>query len=102
VLMYMLMVALYESTLSPLIVMLSLPLAVAGALFALFLTGNTLNIMSMIGMIMLAGLVGKNAILLVDYTNILRARGMERNAALLLAGPTRLRPILMTTATMVL
>ena len=57
--------------------------------------------MSMIGMIMLMGLVGKNAILLVDYTNTLRHEGMERNAALLTAGPTRLRPILMTTSAMV-
>jgi HAE1 family hydrophobic/amphiphilic exporter-1 len=100
-LMYMLMVALYESLLSPFIVMLSLPLAVVGAIGALWLTGNTLNMMSMIGMIMLTGLVGKNAILLVDFTNTLRRRGLERNAALMEAGPTRLRPILMTTASMV-
>lgn len=101
-LMYMLMVALYESLLYPFIIMLSLPLAIVGAIFGLFVTGNTLNMMSMIGMIMLMGLVGKNAILLVDYTNTLRKQGMERNAALLEAGPTRLRPILMTTAAMVI
>jgi len=100
-LMYMLMVALYESLLFPFVVMLSLPLAVVGALGGLWLTGNTLNMMSMIGMIMLTGLVGKNAVLLVDYTNTLRKRGIERNAALLQAGPTRLRPILMTTSSMV-
>ena len=100
-LMYMLMVALYESLLSPFIVMLSLPLAVVGAIVALWLSGNTLNMMSMIGMIMLTGLVGKNAILLVDYTNTLRRRGLERHAALMEAGPTRLRPILVTTASMV-
>ncbi|MBX6771074.1 MAG: efflux RND transporter permease subunit [Chloroflexi bacterium] len=100
-LMYMLMVALYESLLYPFVIMLSLPLAVVGAIGGLWLTGNTLNMISLIGMIMLTGLVGKNAILLVDYTNTLRRRGLERNAAILQAGPTRLRPILMTTAAMV-
>jgi HAE1 family hydrophobic/amphiphilic exporter-1 len=100
-LMYMLMVALYESLLYPFIIMLSLPLAVVGAIGGLWATHNTLNMMSMIGLIMLTGLVGKNAILLVDYTNTLRKRGMARNEALLEAGPVRLRPILMTTASMV-
>lgn len=101
-LMYMLMVALYESLLYPFIIMLSLPLAVVGALGGLFLTDTTLSMVSMIGMIMLTGLVGKNAILLVDYTNTLRKRGLTRNAALLEAGPVRLRPILMTTSAMVI
>jgi hydrophobic/amphiphilic exporter-1 (mainly G- bacteria), HAE1 family len=100
-LMYMLMVALYESFLYPFIIMLSLPLAIVGAIGGLAVAGMTLNMMSMIGMIMLMGLVGKNAILLVDYTNTLRREGRERNAALLEAGPIRLRPILMTTAAMV-
>src|SRR5581483_165817 len=63
--------------------------------------GDTINIFSMIGMIMLVGLVAKNAILLVDYTNTLRRRGMSRHDALLEAGPTRLRPIMMTTMTLV-
>jgi HAE1 family hydrophobic/amphiphilic exporter-1 len=76
--------------------MLSLPLSVGGALGALALTGRTLNIFSMIGMIMLMGLVTKNAILLVDYTNLLRGRGLGKTEALLRAGPIRLRPILMT------
>jgi hydrophobic/amphiphilic exporter-1 (mainly G- bacteria), HAE1 family len=101
-LMYMLMVALFESFVYPLMIMFSLPLAVVGAFGLLALTGNTLNMMSMIGMILLAGLVGKNAILLVDYTNTLRKRGLPRNQALTEAGPTRLRPILMTTAALVL
>ena len=79
-------------------IMFSLPLAVVGAFGLLAATGNTLNMMSMIGMILLTGLVGKNAILLVDYTNTLRKRGLARNEALLQAGPTRLRPILMTTS----
>jgi HAE1 family hydrophobic/amphiphilic exporter-1 len=101
-LMYMLMVALFESLVYPLMIMFSLPLAVVGAFGLLAATHNTLNMMSLIGMILLTGLVGKNAILLVDYTNTLRKRGLKRNAALLEAGPTRLRPILMTTAALVL
>ena len=101
-LMYMLMVALYESLLYPLIIMFSLPLSIAGAFGGLLVTGKTVSMVSMIGLIMLMGLVGKNAILLVDYTNTLRRRGMDRLPALLEAGPTRLRPILMTTAAMVL
>ena len=101
-LMYMLMVALFESLVFPIMIMFSLPLATVGAFGLLAATGNTLNMMSMIGLILLAGLVGKNAILLVDYTNTLRKRGLARNAALLEAGPTRLRPILMTTSALVL
>ncbi|TAK33862.1 MAG: efflux RND transporter permease subunit [Chloroflexota bacterium] len=101
VLMYMLMVALYESLLYPFVIMLSLPLAIAGAIGGLLVTGNTLNMTSMIGMIMLTGLVGKNAILLIDYTNTLRKGGLGRNEALIEAGSTRLRPILMTTAALV-
>lgn len=101
-LMYMLMVALFESLVFPLMIMFSLPLAIVGAFGLLAATGNTLNMLSMIGMILLTGLVGKNAILLVDYTNTLRKRGLGRNQALLEAGPTRLRPILMTTSALVL
>lgn len=101
-LVFMLMAALFESLLSPLIIMLSVPQAMAGAFFALTFTGKSLSMPSMIGMIMLVGLVTKNAILLVDYTNTLRREhGMERRAALLQAGPTRLQPILMTTLAMI-
>src|SRR5579859_1143953 len=100
-LMYMLMTALFESPLYALMILISLPLAVVGAFGLLTLTGNTLNMMSLIGMVLLTGLVGKNAILLVDFTNTLRKRGLSRQEALLQAGPTRLRPILMTTAAMV-
>src|SRR5438270_7571251 len=100
--MYVLMALLFESLLFPLVVMLSLPLALVGAFGLLALTGNTLNLMSMIGMILLTGLVGKNAILLIDYTNHLRRAGLDRKAALLQAGPTRLRPILMTTCALIL
>jgi len=101
VLIYMLLVALYESWLHPLAIMFSLPVAMVGALGALLLTGNTFNLFSMIGIIMLMGLVAKNAILLVDFTNTLRERGLARNAAIMEAGPTRLRPIVMTTCTVV-
>ncbi len=100
-LIYMLLVALYESWLDPLAIMFALPVALVGAFGGLLVTGNTFNIYSMIGMIMLLGLVAKNAILLVDFTKQLRARGLARTEALLEAGPIRLRPILMTTSTIV-
>lgn len=100
-LVYMLMAALYESLITPLVVLFSLPMATIGALLALSLTGETLNIFSLIALIMLMGLVAKNAILLVDYTGQLIARGYSREDALIEAGRTRLRPIVMTTATMV-
>jgi HAE1 family hydrophobic/amphiphilic exporter-1 len=96
VLIYMILAAQFESLVHPFTIMLSLPLSICGALGGLALTGRTLNIFSMIGMIMLMGLVTKNAILLVDYTNQLRGRGMNKRDALLKAGPVRLRPILMT------
>jgi len=96
ILIYMVLAAQFESLVHPFTVMLSLPLSVVGALGLLAMTGRTLNIFSMIGMIMLMGLVTKNAILLIDYTNMLRSRGMARNDAILKAGPVRLRPILMT------
>jgi len=100
-LVYMLMGALFESFLTPLVIMFSLPQAMVGALLALLITGNSLSIVAMIGIIMLMGLVTKNAILLIDYTNTLRSRGRNRHEALLEAGPTRLRPILMTTLAMI-
>lgn len=102
ILVYLLMVALFENWLYPFIIMFSQPQALVGALLGLIVAGSELNIISMIGIIMLVGLVGKNAILLVDYTNTLRRRGVPRNEALQEAGPVRLRPILMTTIAMVL
>jgi HAE1 family hydrophobic/amphiphilic exporter-1 len=81
--------------------MASLPFTLIGVLLALLLTGTTLNILSMIGFVMLMGLVTKNAILLIDYTKILRGRGMDRRTALITAGRTRLRPIMMTTSAMI-
>ena len=102
ILVFMLMAALFESLLAPLIIMMSVPMAMAGAIFALTITHKTLSIVSAIGVIMLVGLVTKNAILMVDYTNTLRHdHDMDRRKALLEAGPTRLRPILMTTLAMI-
>ncbi len=98
---YMVLAAQFESLIHPFTIGLSLPLAIVGAAVLLWLTGGTVNIMSLIGIVMLMGLVTKNAILLVDYTNTLRHRGLERDEALLRAGPIRLRPILMTTSAMV-
>ena len=98
---YMIMVSLFESYAHPFTIMFSLPVALVGGMLALLLTGQTLNTFSMIGVIMSVGLVTKNAILLVDYTNTLRGRGYDMTHAILEAGPTRLRPIVMTTATMV-
>jgi len=101
ILAYMVLASQFESFVHPFIVLLSLPLSFIGAFGALLLTGKTLNIFSFIGLILLMGLVKKNAILLVDYTNTLRARGMGRKEAILHAGPVRLRPILMTTFAMI-
>jgi HAE1 family hydrophobic/amphiphilic exporter-1 len=98
---YMILAAQFESFIHPFTVLLSMPLSFIGAFGALLLTGNTISIYSLIGIILLMGLVKKNAILLVDYTNTLRERGMSRREAILQAGPVRLRPILMTTFAMV-
>jgi HAE1 family hydrophobic/amphiphilic exporter-1 len=98
---YMILAAQFESFLHPFIVLLSMPLSFIGAFGALLLMGKTISIFSFIGLILLMGLVKKNAILLVDYTNTLRERGMPRREAILQAGPVRLRPILMTTFAMV-
>jgi len=101
-LVYLVMVALYESTIYPFVVLFSIPVALIGALLALALTMETLNIFSIIGMIMLLGLVSKNAILIVDFTNQQKAEGKSVVEALLEAGKERLRPILMTTLAMIL
>ncbi len=98
---YMILAAQFESFIHPVTVLLSMPLSFIGAFGALFITGKTLSIFSIIGLILLMGLVKKNAILLVDYTNVLRGRGMSRREALLQAGPVRMRPILMTTFAMI-
>ncbi len=101
-LVYMIMAAQFESLLYPFIIMFSVPLAYTGSAFGLIVTGRTLSVPAFIGVIMLAGIVVNNAIVLIDYINTLRKRGMDRNEAIIKAGPTRLRPILMTTLTTVL
>ncbi|HHT9127037.1 MAG TPA: efflux RND transporter permease subunit [Candidatus Brocadiia bacterium] len=99
---YIVLASLFESFLHPFTVMLAVPLSIFGAFGILWLTGNTINVFSMIGVILLMGLVTKNSILLVDYTNTLRKRGLERNDAVLTASPIRLRPILMTAISTIL
>jgi hydrophobic/amphiphilic exporter-1 (mainly G- bacteria), HAE1 family len=99
---YMVLAAQFESFVHPFLVQLSMPFSFIGAFGTLFLFGMTLNIYSFIGLILLMGLVKKNAILLVDYANVLRERGISRRDAVLQAGPVRLRPILMTTMAMIL
>jgi len=96
-LIYMLLASQFESLVYPLIVLTSVPLCSVGVVLALFLTGRAFGITAFIGLLMLVGIVVKNGILLVDYTNLLRERGQSRDEAILTAGPTRLRPILMTT-----
>jgi HAE1 family hydrophobic/amphiphilic exporter-1 len=100
-LIYMLMVILYGSFLTPFVIMFSIPVALIGALLALAVTHQSINLFSQIGIIMLFGLVAKNGILLVDYANTLRKRGLKTYEAMITAGGTRLRPIVMTTAAMV-
>ncbi|MBS1700317.1 MAG: efflux RND transporter permease subunit [Armatimonadetes bacterium] len=95
-LIYMLLAAQFESFLYPLVVLFSVPLCAIGFVLALFLTDRAFGLTAFIGLLMLVGISVKNGILLVDYTNQLRARGIDRHDALLTAGPTRLRPILMT------
>jgi HAE1 family hydrophobic/amphiphilic exporter-1 len=96
-LIYMLLATQFESFIYPLIVLCSVPLCAIGLVLALFLTGRSFGLTAFIGLLMLIGIVVKNGILLVDYTNQLRSRGMPRDEAILTAAPTRLRPILMTT-----
>jgi HAE1 family hydrophobic/amphiphilic exporter-1 len=99
---YIVLASQFESFIEPFLIMLSLPLAIVGALLLLLLTGKNIGMPAMIGVVMLMGLVTKNAILLVDYTNQLRREGLPVKDALLKAGPVRLRPIIMTTIAMIL
>ncbi|WP_212001117.1 efflux RND transporter permease subunit [Chitinophaga sp. HK235] len=102
VMVYLIMVALYDNYIYPFVVLFSIPLAIIGALLALALTNNTLNIFTILGMIMLIGLVAKNAIILVDFTNQMKEQGQSTYQALIHANNARLRPILMTTIAMVI
>ena len=98
---YIVLAAQFDSFVHPFSIMLALPMSIIGAVIFLLFFGSAMSVIAVIGIIMLMGLVTKNGILLVDYTNVLRERGMNRFDALLKAGPTRLRPILMTTFAMI-
>ncbi len=98
----MIMVALYDSYVYPFVVLFSIPVAMVGAFLALALTGKSLSIFSILGIIMLVGLVAKNAILLVDRTNEMKRQGLSTYEALIEAGQARIRPIFMTTLSMVI
>jgi len=98
-LVYLVMASQFESLIHPFVILFTIPLALVGAVLALLITGTTVNIVALIGVIMLAGIVVNNAIVLVDLVNQLRAQGMDRNDAIMQAGEARLRPILMTSLT---
>jgi HAE1 family hydrophobic/amphiphilic exporter-1 len=102
VLLYMVLASQFNSFVQPFIIMMAQPLAIIGGIVALWLTGNTLNIYSMIGLVLLVGLVAKNSILLIDLTNQRRQQGKGVDESLLDACPTRMRPVLMTSATIIL
>jgi multidrug efflux pump len=99
---YLVLAAQFESFIDPFIIMLTVPFAATGALLLLKLTGGTLNVYSQIGMVMLIGLITKNGILIVEFANQLRERGRSIHDAVVEAATLRLRPILMTTLTMIL
>jgi HAE1 family hydrophobic/amphiphilic exporter-1 len=101
ILIYLILAALYESLVQPLIIMVAMPLSFTGVIFALYLTGNPFSIFVMIGIILLLGMVGKNAVLVVDFANQAIKKGSNVHEALLEAGEKRLRPILMTTFAMI-
>jgi len=102
ILVYMVLASQFNSFIQPLIVMIAQPLAIIGGVFGLWLMGDTLNIYSMIGLVLLVGLVAKNSILLIDLTNQLRSQGHTIQEALLEACPIRMRPVLMTSLTIIL
>jgi HAE1 family hydrophobic/amphiphilic exporter-1 len=101
VLLYMILAAQFGNLVDPLTIMIALPFAVIGAVAGLVVNAQVMSIFAMIGMIMLMGLVAKNGILLVEFANHVKARGVSAREALLEAGPVRLRPILMTTIAMI-
>ena len=96
---YLIMVAQFQSLLSPFIIMFTIPLAFTGGFLALFLTGSEVSVIALLGFVMLAGIIVNNGIVLVDYTNQLRREGLGKKEAIVEAGKTRVRPILMTALT---
>lgn len=100
--MFLIMVAQFQSLLSPFIIMFTIPLAFTGGLFGLYFTGSEVSVIALIGFVMLAGIIVNNGIVLVDYINQLREEGMEKREAIMTAGRTRLRPVLMTALTTIL
>ena len=96
---YLIMVAQFQSLLSPFIVMFTIPLAFTGGLLALYITGNEISMISMLGLLVLSGVVVNNGIVFVDYANQLRESGLNKREALVKTGKTRMRPILMTAIT---
>jgi HAE1 family hydrophobic/amphiphilic exporter-1 len=101
-LVYFVMASKFESLMHPFIIMFTIPLGLVGVIWALMASGNPVSVIVLIGVVMLAGIVVKNAIVMVDYINICRERGMPKNDAIVEAGKIRLRPILMTTLTTIL
>lgn len=102
VFMYLIMVAQFQSLLSPFIIMFTIPLAFTGGFLGLFITGSEVSVIALIGFVMLSGIIVNNGIVLIDYMNQLRENGMEKKEAILTAGRTRLRPVLMTALTTIL
>lgn len=102
VFMYLIMVAQFQSLLLPFIIMFTIPLAFTGGLLGLFISGSEISVIALIGFVMLAGIIVNNGIVLIDYMNQLREQGMEKRQAILTAGRTRLRPVLMTALTTIL
>jgi len=102
ILVYCVMASLFESLKQPFVIMFTFPLCLIGVAFALFLTGNTISVVSFVGLIILSGIILNNGIVLIDYANQLRAQGVEKHEALLQAGYDRLRPVLITSTTTVI
>lgn len=100
--MYLIMVAQFQSLLSPFIIMFTIPLAFTGGFFGLLISGSEVSVIALIGFVMLSGIIVNNGIVLVDYINQLRSEGMEKKEAILTAGKTRIRPVLMTALTTIL
>ena len=100
--MYLIMVAQFQSLKSPFIIMFTIPLAFTGGFLGLYVTGSEVSVIAMIGFVMLAGIIVNNGIVIIDYMNQLRESGIEKRQAILTAGRTRLRPVLMTALTTIL